>query len=178
MTAYPHPKPTVEAISQTVILIGLGMMLISMMGILMLVLRGAPSGFLLVIPVLGGLSLPLIMRLSVTPSVQIDEDRLTIKPQFGKAHQITWEQVEKVAPFPLLPSEDAEVLRRTTVGKRNYTPAKGLMLIIPKLPPRYRVAGWFAGESGKPIIAITNRSHINYDELEKIVLSHTLTDQT
>jgi hypothetical protein len=171
MTHYPHPKPKIDALSQTFVLIGLGLMFISVLGIVALVLRGAPSGFLLAIPVLGALSLPLIMRLSVTPEVSIDEQSLTITPRFGKSHQIAWDAIQQVAPYPLLPSEDAEVVRRATVGKRNYAPAKGVMLTIPALPSRYRVAGWFAGEGGKPIVAITNRSHIRYDELEQFILN-------
>ncbi len=173
MTHYPHPKPNVDTFSQVMVLIGLGMMLISVLGMIVLVANGAPSGFLLLIPVMAALALPLIMRLSVTPAVTIDDAGLTIKPRFGKAHQIDWHQVEKVAPFPLLPSEDTEVVRRAAVGRSHYAVAQGLMLIIPSLPPRYRVAGWFAGEGGKPIIAITNRSHVNYDQLAQTVLNRT-----
>jgi hypothetical protein len=173
MTHYPHPKPSMDTFSQTLVLIGLGMMLISVIGVMALVLRGAPAGFLLMLPVIGGLALPLIMRLSVTPALTVQNETITIKPRFGKAHQVNWNQIEKVAPFPLLPSEDAEVVRRATVGKNNYAVAKGLMLIIPSLPARYRVAGWFAGEGGKPIIAITNRSHTHYDQLAQIVLNRT-----
>lgn len=173
MTHYPHPKPSVDTLSQTFILIGLGMIVVSIIGIIVLVLNGAPSGFLLMIPVICALAMPLVMRLSVTPPVTVDGDGFTITPRFGKVQRLAWDDVEKVAPFPLLPSEEAEVVRRATIGKNNYAVAKGLMLIIPILPVRYRVAGWFAGEGGKPIIAITNRSHANYAQLEQTVLKKT-----
>jgi hypothetical protein len=37
----------------------------------------------------------------------------------------------------------------------------------------YRVGGFFAGEQGRKIIALTNRTHTDYDRLSKQVTKYT-----
>jgi hypothetical protein len=78
-----------------------------------------------------------------------------------------------VKVYPLLPSADAETTRRLTVGRIKYRPAAGIMLVIPGLPPQYRIAGFFAGERAAPIIALTNRAHADYERLVEAVLTFT-----
>jgi hypothetical protein len=39
------------------------------------------------------------------------------------------------------------------------------MLIVPGLPWPYRMTGLLAGADGKPVIALTSRSHNDYDVL-------------
>ena len=46
------------------------------------------------------------------------------------------------------------------------------MLVIRGLPVQYRVTGFFVGEGFKPVIALTSRTHTDYDRLIKKVLSH------
>ena len=46
------------------------------------------------------------------------------------------------------------------------------MLIIPSLPLQYRFTGLFAGEGFTGVIALTNRSHTDYDALIKQVEKH------
>ena len=77
-----------------------------------------------------------------------------------------------IKDYPLLPPKDAEVTRRAMVGKKRYRAAEGKMLIIPSLPLQYRFTGLFAGEGFTGVIALTNRSHTNYDALIKQVEKH------
>jgi hypothetical protein len=43
------------------------------------------------------------------------------------------------------------------------------MLVIPSLPAPYRIAGFLAGEGAKPVIALTTRTHSDYDALVEAI---------
>jgi hypothetical protein len=106
---------------------------------------------------------PVLMLTLVAPPVWFETEGLRIKPYFWPERFITWQEIEAVKLYTLLPSANQEVLRQVAVGRKQYRAAYGIMLIVPSLPAPYRIAGYFAGEKGAPIIAITNRSH-NYSE--------------
>ena len=57
-------------------------------------------------------------------------------------------------------------------GRKKYRAAEGYMLLVPRLPMRYRVAGIFAGVGGQPIVAFTNRAHSDYEILLQRVQAH------
>ncbi len=170
---HTHPKPIIDFISQSISLAGLVAIGLSIPAFIGLVMAGAPGGFLLAIPVMAALGLPLIMRLSITPPITCTPTGFSLHPRYGQTQTLTWADVVSVAHFPLLPTEDTEVVRRATVGRDNYAPAQGIMLVIPALSWRYRVGGFFAGAGGQPIIALTNRSHRNYEALVQAVYAHT-----
>jgi hypothetical protein len=105
--------------------------------------------------------------------VTVSNEGLTLHPVVWKDRFVRWDEIASIAVYPLLPAADTEVTRRYAVGKRRYRPAQGIMLVIPSLPPPYRIAGFFAGTGAKPIIALTNRAHVDYDHLLEIVLQMT-----
>lgn len=70
-----------------------------------------------------------------------------------------------VKDYTLLPAPDQEFERRALQGRKKYRPAQGKMLIVRGLPPQYRIAGFFAGENAQPLIALTSRTHTDYDRL-------------
>lgn len=116
---------------------------------------------------------PLILYLTATPTVSIQNEGLTIHPFIGKAIEVDWEQVQSVKDYTLLPTRNHEVNRRILVGKKRYVEPAGKMLIIDGLPAHYLVAGFFAGERGRKIIAVTNRHHNDYDQLVKQIMKFT-----
>ncbi len=115
---------------------------------------------------------PVLMLTSATPAVSIAADGIMIQPRVWRERFVAWADVRAVKDYPLLPPRDAEVTRRAMVGKKRYRAAEGKMLIIPSLPLQYRFTGLFAGEGFTGVIALTNRSHTNYDALIKQVEKH------
>ncbi len=112
------------------------------------------------------------MLTSATPAVSVAADGITIQPRVWRDRFVAWGEVRAIKDYPLLPPKDAEVTRRTMVGKKRYRAAEGKMLIIPSLPLQYRFTGLFAGEGFTGVIALTNRSHTNYDRLIAEVERH------
>lgn len=121
------------------------------------------------------LAIPLCMGLLNTPPVVISDEGLTIASFLGREQLIAWDDIQKVSDYPLLPQANQEILKQYLVGRKNYRPAEGIMLIIPQLPILYRFAGFLAGEGGSPIIAFTNRTHSDYDTLKRRILHYTPT---
>lgn len=111
------------------------------------------------------LSAPIWMRSAITPEGAIDGDGITLRSPVWGERRLAWDDVQALKPFPLLPTRDQEVGRRAFVGRAKYQQAAGVMLIVPGLPFAYRFAGWFAGERGVPVFALTNRAHSGYDRL-------------
>jgi len=118
------------------------------------------------------LTAPLILFLATTPSVSLDEQGITVHPFIGKAHTLDWEQIEEIKEYPLLPRRGQEVNKRLIVGRKHYKQAEGIMLVTHKLPMIYLVGGFFTGEQGRKIIALTNRTHTDYDSLSKQVIKY------
>lgn len=111
------------------------------------------------------LALPILLLITATPAVSISEDGLTVHPVIWRARFIPWQAVRELKDYPLLPPPDTEVGRRVLVGRRKYRPAQGVMLVIPGLPAQYRVTGFFAGEGLTSVIALTSRTHTDYEQL-------------
>ena len=118
------------------------------------------------------LSAPVAMLLSVSPPLTVDEDGLTVEPFWGKSQRVAWNEIATMQVYPLLPQPEQETEWRLMRGRKRYRAAEGYMLIIPRLPLRYRVAGFFAGVRGQPLIAFTNRAHSDYDTLLQRVKAH------
>ena len=164
-TFYPHPKPTVYRLTQTILFGLLVIMAITIplqigiafsLGLPLLVMSALLTALLM---------LPVLMGLSNTPPVEVSDDGLLIQPQIWREQFILWDDVEAIKDYPLLPTSDQEVERRILSGRKKYRPAEGKMLIVRGLPLQYRATGFFVGERGKTVIAVTNRSHANYERL-------------
>lgn len=173
-TTHTHPNPTLNRAVQYGAVVVAGLMVISAPLQVLLSFAGAPGGgFLLAAILTLLLALPVLMLTAVAPAVTVSEGGLTIAPVIWKRQTIQWDDIQMVKNFPLMPTADMEVNRRYLVGRKNYSPADGIMLLIPSLPLQYRIAGIFAGERGTPIIALTNRAHTDYETLVKQVLTYT-----
>ncbi len=166
-----HPHPLADSIAQYVgialavvmVAAGIGQIGLAAFGLPLFLLSGVIT-LLLIAPVL--------LLTSATPAVSIAADGITIQPRIWRERFVAWADVRAVKDYPLLPPKDAEVTRRAMVGKKRYRAAEGKMLIIPSLPLQYRFTGLFAGEGFTGVIALTNRSHTNYDALIKQVEKH------
>ncbi len=170
---FMHPSPTMSRIIQVGALAAAVIMLIAALLQVIIALTNAPDGFVLIAIVTAILALPLLMLTALAPAVTVDAQGITVHPAVWKDRHIAWGDIQAVMEYPLLPAEDAEVLRRITVGRLKYRTAQGIMLIIPSLPPQYRIAGFLAGVHARPIIAITNRAHTDYETLVETILSNT-----
>ena len=172
-STHTHPDPQKDRISQYGAVALLIIMLLSAPLMVLLTALGAPGGlFVLAALVMLALTLPVIMVITISPAVTVDDDGVTLQPRIWRDHHIPWENISAVKVYPLLPTEGSEVNRRNFVGRKNYTAAEGIMLVIPSLPMQYRIAGFFAGESGRGVVALTNRAHTEYAQLKRVVVRH------
>jgi hypothetical protein len=168
---YAHPNPFQYQLEQWGALLLALLIIFAAVGLVVL-------AFLIPAPLFGIMALlliallaPVLMLLLLTPPVQIEADGLRIKPRFGGERFIAWGDIERLENYPLLPSANQEVLRQAFVGRKQYRAAEGIMLIVPSLPAPYRIAGFFAGQKGVPILAFTNRSHSDYYALKEAIQS-------
>ena len=165
-STHTHPKPWLDALTQYGAAALLVLILIGVPLQLVLALAGAPVFVLTALFTLA--FVPFILMLTAaTPSVKIGPEGLSVQPRLWKAHEIPWSAVTAVKPYPLLPVPDAEISRKYLSGRMHYRPAEGIMLVIPDLPLQYRITGVLAGEGFVPVIAVTTRTHTQYDALVK-----------
>ena len=171
---FRHPNPVLKRLVEVGALVVCVALVLSA-GLLLLIppLVGAPSGFLLASPLTLLLAIPVLMLTVDAPAVTVSNKGLSLHPVVWKDRFVPWDEVVSVDVYPLLPHADTEITRRYAIGKRRYRPAQGIMLLIPSLPLPYRIAGFLAGTGARPIIALTNRAHVDYDHLLEIVLQMT-----
>ncbi|HEX2619282.1 MAG TPA: hypothetical protein VHL11_04015 [Phototrophicaceae bacterium] len=183
-----HPRPALYRRAQylTAAVIGLTLLAVPLQLALGLLIRGAPLFFITAILTLL-LVLPLLMQTTATPPVTVTNDGITLHPALWRERLITWDAIQSVKPYPLLPPADAEVMRKVMVGRKTYQPARGIMLVVPSLPWIYRAPGFFTGEGLTPVIALTNRTHTHYDDLvqeitarcgDRVLLTTTTTEKS
>ncbi len=173
VSTHTHPSPGKDRLTQYGA-VGLALlMLLCVPALLLLTLLGAPGGFfVLAAMVIVLLTPPVLMVTAVTPAVTVGDDGVTLQPLIWRDRHIPWDAVTAVKVYPLLPPESSEVNRRNFVGRRNYTVSEGIMLIVPSLPLQYRIVGFFAGEPGRGVVALTNRTHTDYNPLKRVVVRH------
>lgn len=172
ITHHPPLSPTTYRLQQIIAAVLLVVMLGAAGGLLLLAIL-LPAPLMAVMAILVVLLMaPVAMLLSVSPPLTVDENGLTLEPFWGKAQRIAWEDIAALQVYPLLPQTDQEVERRLVQGRKKYRPAEGYMLLVPRLPLRYRMAGFFTGVGGQPIVAFTNRAHQDYETLLERVRGH------
>lgn len=167
---YSHPQPWQRSVQRFV---GLLTMALGVVGALVL----TATAFLLPAPLFAFMALlvlllmaPVLWLLVGTPPVSLSEDGLTLHEFTGHSRTLAWDDVASIHDYPLLPTEQNEVLRRLFQGRKNYRPAEGIMLVVPSLPWPYRIGGFFAGQGTRPIFALTSRTHQHYAELTRIII--------
>jgi hypothetical protein len=165
---YGHPNPALDRWIQRGAILVAALMLLAALGLLFLGLRGLPLMALASLVTLA-LIAPVLMLTAAAPAVQLSEEGLTIHPVVWPAQLIRWDEVRAIKDYPLMPPPGSEVERRALVGRKKYRAPAGRMLIVPSLPIQYRFTGFFAGEGFTPVIAITNRTHTDYEKLIRVI---------
>lgn len=167
---HAHPNPTLDRLTHYGGLALILLMLVAAVAQIALALSGLPLGLLLITGIITLLLIaPIIMLITASPAVTVSREGITIEPLLWRQRLIPWQMVEAIKPYPLLPQPDVEIGRKALAGRRRYRAAEGIMLVVPSLPLHYRVTGLFAGEGLKGVIALTNRTHVNYQQLVELV---------
>jgi len=173
-TTHTHPRPTIDRIAQYGALAFLVLTAALFVWQILLALNGLPAALLLLtVLTMALLIVPALWLTTATPAVELTGEGLIVRPLIWRARSIAWSDIRAVKPYPLLPEAQGERMRKAFVGRRKYVPAKGVMLVVPSLPWIYRCTGFFAGEGFTPVIALTNRTHTDYDRLIKGVRTRT-----
>jgi hypothetical protein len=172
ITHHPAPSPTLYRVQQSLAAVLLALIVLASSGLFVLALLISAPLMVLMAVLLAMLAAPVIMLLSISPPLTLDDEGFTLQPFWGKEQRIAWADIESMRVYPLLPQPDQEVERRLVEGRKRYRAAEGYMLLIPRLPWRYRAGGFFAGLRGQSIVALTNRSHSDYDTLIQRVQAH------
>ncbi|MCA9913453.1 MAG: hypothetical protein KC496_08885 [Anaerolineae bacterium] len=168
-TTYSHPLPWQQRFQQISAMLMLSLGLIGAVTLLLTaILLPAPLFALMAFMVILLLA-PVLWMLVATPPVTVAEDGLHLHHFIGNTQHIPWDAIESVQHYPLLPTEQNEVLRRLLQGRKQYRQAEGIMLVIPTLPWPHRIGGFFAGQNSAPIVAFTNRTHRHYPELANAI---------
>ncbi len=173
-TTHTHPRPFIDRLVQYGALAFLVLTAALFIWQIVLALSGLPAALLLLtILTMALLIVPALWLTAATPAVELRGEGLTLHPRIWRKREIAWGDIRAVKPYPLLPEAQGERTRKALVGRRKYVPAKGVMLIVPSLPWVYRCTGFFAGEGFTPVMALTNRTHTDYDRLIKGVRART-----
>jgi len=167
---YSHPIPWQFQVQRAVAvgILALGVVAAALL-LLVAVLLPAPL-FAIMALMVALLMAPVLWLLFGTPPVTLTEEGLIVHEFPGRQRKIAWEAIESVQLYPLLPTEQNEVMRRLLQGRKQYRPAEGIMLLIPSLSWPYRIGGFFAGQGFRPIIALTSRTHEHYAELNRTII--------
>jgi hypothetical protein len=163
---YIHPRPLLDLLTQGTAVLFLATAIALFIIQLVLAVRGvSPLLVCAISTTLLLLVVPALWLLFATPPVWVDDEGITLRPRFWSARRVPWAEVRAAKPYPLLPERDAERVRQALVGRANFRAAEGFMLIIPTLPAQYRFQGVFAQEGFTGVIALTSRTHTDYDVL-------------
>ena len=159
-----HPKPRLDALRQyggaalalVMALAGLGAILLGLSnGRLLLLIPAGVMCWLLIAPV--------IMLSAASPAVEITDAALIVRSKVWGRHAVPWSAIRAIMDDPLLPPEEGEKVRRAAVGRANYAPERGKLIVAPTLPLPFRFLGRFAGVGFTGAIAVTSRAHRDYD---------------
>ncbi|MDX2139766.1 MAG: hypothetical protein SF123_16900 [Chloroflexota bacterium] len=164
--SHTHPRPFIDWLVQAGALVFMALSVVLLVVQIALVFAGiSPLLLCATMLTLVLLCAPALWLTTATPAVSIDDDGLTLSPRFWRQQRVTWADIRAIKPYPLMPERDAELVRKRFVGRGNYAPAEGVMLLVSSLPWMYRMTGVFAGEGFTPVIALTNRTHTDYAAL-------------
>lgn len=161
---FSHPNPTSDTFRQ----VGGAWLaaLMALAGAAALLFGLGDSRLRLMIPVavaVWALVAPVLMLAFASPAVEVTAEALVVHSRVSGRRSVPWAAIAAIKDDPLLPSENGEAVRRVMVGRRKYQPPRGRLLVIPSLPLPYRFLGLFAGEGLTGALAITSRTHRDYD---------------
>jgi hypothetical protein len=161
---FAHPNPRAQALQERGAAALAGVMQLA--ALLALLFAFSDTRLFLLIGValaLLALMLPVLMLTAASPALEVTDDALILHPRVWRSRAVPWSAVRALKPHPLLPLPESESMRRTMVGRANYQPVCGVLIVIPSLPLPYRILGVFAGEGFTGAIALTSRTHADYD---------------
>jgi ABC-type branched-subunit amino acid transport system permease subunit len=169
-STHRHPKPRLDRLTQYGAAALIIVMLLAAVFQIVLAVAVAPALLFVMTAIITLLLIPFVLMLTTsTPAVTVAPEGITIEPLIWKSQFVPWQQVKAVKNYPLVPQADTEFTRKAMSGRKRYRPAAGIMLVIPSLPPQYRITGLLTGEGFTSVIAVTTRTHHDYDRLvEKI----------
>jgi hypothetical protein len=171
---FTHPNPRFEGVVAALMLVVTLALIAATVGQIVLILAGLPVllGVLVAITTISLIPFTLLPILAA-PAATLTEAGITLQPRFLPSRFVAWSDVAAVKPYPLTPSPGSENTRRLMVGRLKYTPMQGIMLIIPSLPWLYRIHGLLTHEGWVGVVALTNRSHADYDRLAALIETYT-----
>jgi hypothetical protein len=100
---------------------------------------------------------PVLLLTSLHPAIDVYEEGLQVTPLIWKSHFIPWESLSHLTRHRLLGPPPPE-----RSGKKEV---EGLMIVGDHGKWHFRVVGIFAGQRGKPVFAISDRTHQDYNKL-------------
>jgi hypothetical protein len=170
-----HPNPLLDRITQYGAIAVIVVMLVAALLQIVLAFLGVRLGALFLPMALFVVLLTpfMLMLTTATPGITISPEGIEIQPLIWKRQFVPWSEVRAFKPYPLLPQHDSEIGRKALAGRKRYQPAQGKMLVVPRLPVQYRIVGFLAGEGWTPVIAVTNRTHQEYEKLVKKISVYT-----
>lgn len=125
------------------------LLIVSILNVLPLLLITALFMFVLVSPVL--------LLTSLHPAIDVHEEGLQVTPLVWKSHFVPWQDLSHLTRHRLLGPPPTE-----RSGKKEV---EGLMIVGRQGKWHFRVVGIFAGQSGKPVFAISDRTHQDFNTL-------------
>lgn len=100
---------------------------------------------------------PLLLLTSLHPAVDVHDDGLQVTPLVWKSHFILWENLSHLTRHHLLGPEPTE--------RSGQQKVEGLMVVAKRGKWHFRIVGLFAGQAGKPVFAISDRTHQDFNKL-------------
>lgn len=131
---------------------------------MVIVAFGFGAGLVLVmIPFLLGLATPLVLLIALYPRIEVREDGLVLHPNGLPPTYVPWEHVQRLTEHTLLKPPPPSKLKRT--------PHQGDMVLLQPgvVPFYYRIVSLIAGYGGTPVFAISNRTHVDYEDLKRLL---------
>jgi hypothetical protein len=117
-TFHTHPRPGVYKAQQYAALALLAVMLLAVPFQIFLAVALKSLLFGLTVVALLLLTLPVIMLLTVSPPVSVDDEGLHLQPLVGRAKTVAWADVLDMKNYTLLPSVEQETERRLIQGRK------------------------------------------------------------
>lgn len=168
---FDHPSPRFDFFVQIICALMVAAMVVLIIAQIPLVLiAGFPLllSLLVVITCLGLIPFMLLPTIS-SPAVTVSREGIELHPRLWRGRFVPWSEISAVKRYPLMPSKGSERTRELLVGRRKYTVMDGVMLLIPTLPFVFRFHGLLVSEGFTGVIALTNRTHANYDRLITLI---------
>lgn len=160
---HPHVYPSRRKIAGLFARLIMGFSLFAVVGFMLVAVFTRLPLFVLGIPFVLGLNIPMLLLTSLHPSVSVLEDGLMVEPLVWRGQFLAWSDIAYITNHHLLPPPAPE----RQILKSNRPPQEGLMVVAVsgKMAWHYRFVGLMAGEGLMPVFGVTNHTHEDYNTL-------------